>query len=219
MTEGRRDFLVVLGTLLAVPAVFVAYRSCQLAPVPAKSGLTQISLQDVKTSQQVQRVEHKRRQVRRSQRTREVVVTRRYHPETGKLVAETLRKREEHSQQAQEATRSLTLTGTGQSHTVNQQEAAPTGLTAGVLGTSAGVGLTAGVTLLALPPLSLEAQAGVLVVPQPAPVLGLAVHGTVAPRLVAGVGVYLGPYTALGYTPVPGLPVSVQPGLSLQYRF
>jgi hypothetical protein len=217
MTAAKRELLWVFGLLLALLAAFALFQKTR--PARPKSGLTQIALQEVKTSRQVQKAVHAQHNAQRQRRTREVVTTRRYDPATGRLLSETTRQREETTQQTQAATRSVALAEATQAHTVNHREPAPTGLTAGLLATPTGVGLTAGVTLLALPPLSLEAQAGVLAVPQPAPVLGLAIHGTVAPRLVAGVGVYLGPQTALGYTPVPGLPVSVQPGLSLQYRF
>jgi hypothetical protein len=94
-----------------------------------------------------------------------------------------------------------------------------TGLTMGIVVTPSGSGITAGATLAEIAPITASAQVGVLLQPQHSIVAGLSVNGEVATNLEAGVGVYLGPQTSFGYTPVPGLPVSIQPGITLQYRF
>lgn len=94
-----------------------------------------------------------------------------------------------------------------------------TGVTAGAIVLPSGGGITAGVTVLELPPLTLSAQAAYVAVPQGGLAAGVSINGTIAPRLEAGLGVYIGPQTAIGYNPIPGAPFTVQPGVLIQYRF
>jgi hypothetical protein len=94
-----------------------------------------------------------------------------------------------------------------------------TGLTTGVVVMPSGAGLVAGVTVAEIAPITVSTQVGILIEPQRSITAGISVNGEVATNLEAGIGVYVGPQTSLGYTPVPGLPVSVQPGITLQYRF
>lgn len=94
-----------------------------------------------------------------------------------------------------------------------------TGLTTGIIVTPSGAGGVAGVTLAEIAPITASAQVGLLIEPQKSIVVGLSVNGEVATNLEAGIGVYLGPQTSFGYTPISGLPISVQPGVSLHYRF
>lgn len=213
-TQAKFELALGLGLLASLA---YGLRSCERAPV-TPSGSTQMKQVAQQTTQLKaiqQRVTHQRRQ------TRQVTQTRRYDPQTGQLVSETTRVTEQQVERVQQQAQVVTQQTQASQTLVHQHqaEAAFTGLTAGVLGTPTGVGLTAGVTVFELAPVSLGAQAGLLLAPRLAPVAGLSLNGTVAPRLEVGVGVYLGPETRLGLTPVPGLPVSLQPGLSVQYRF
>lgn len=213
-TQAKTKLVVAL---LLAAALVVGVRSCLPASEPS-SGLTQT----VQQAAHKQRKTLKVRQVVKARiRVRETVQTRRYDPNTGRLVSETRKVRSQDAEQQRTHETQVTeqAEATQVASRAVQADAAPTGVVAGGVLLPAGGGVTAGVTLAELPPVSLSAQAGLLVVPQVAPVAGLALNGVVAPRLVAGFGVYLGPQTALGYTPLPGLPVSVQPGFTLQYRF
>lgn len=94
-----------------------------------------------------------------------------------------------------------------------------TGLVAGVVVTPSGAGLVAGVTVAEIAPITTSVNVGLLTEPQRSLTAGISVNGEVATNLEVGIGVYVGSQTPLGYTPIQEIPVSIQPGISIQYRF
>lgn len=216
-TRAKQEVAVGLALLFLLALGLSQFRACT-GQADSPSGSTQMKAStSLKQSHQAIR-----QQIKRKRQTSDTAVqVRRYHPETGRLVEETLRTTRRVVEQDRVSTQSVahTVLASATQDVTHAAEAPPTGLTAGVLALPSSAGLTAGVTLLELKPLSVSAQLGVLAVPQPGLAAGMSLNGEVAPRLVAGIGLYAGPGTLLGYTPVPGLPVALQPGLSLQYRF
>lgn len=183
------------------------------------SGLTQVTKTSTQKTQQKRQVVQKARTQQQRQSREETVHTKRYDRQTGRLVSETIRQNKQHTDTHTRTTQQVVSQQAVKQAQTSEFEPAPTGVTAGVLALPSGVGVAAGVTLIELAPVNLGVQAGLLAYPQVAPVLGLTLNGTIAPRLTAGVGAFVGPQTGLGYTPVVGVPVTLQPGLIVQYRF
>lgn len=148
-------------------------------------------------------------------------ITKEYDKNSGKLIKETKTETKQDKEVKKDTTAKVEQAEKVEQKTeIKKEYAQPyTGITAGALVLPSGSGVTVGATIAELPPLTVSAQLGYIVSPQPAPAIGVSLNGAVAPRLEAGVGVYVGPQTSMGYDPVPGVPVSVQPGVLIQYRF
>lgn len=174
---------------------------------------------DIKKEKQENKSVHSAVAIRGNKTT--TTITKEYNKDTGKLVKETKTETKVDEDIKKDTTTKVEqIEKTAEKTDIKKDYTQPyTGITVGALALPSGNGVTVGATIAELPPLTVSAQLGYIVSPQPAPAIGVSLNGKIAPRLEAGVGVYVGPQTAMGYDPVPGVPVSVQPGVLIQYRF
>lgn len=214
LISQNKGFLFCLVALLAL----FATRAC---PAPVVNPPVQKEQKKLETKKQEDRQQKKRVAVSKRNNRATTTVIKEYSPETGKLIKET--KKETRSEQQVNSD-----VKTEKTEVIKKDEKREeiisysqpyTGITVGAAVLPTGAGVTAGATILEVPPVTISAQLVYMVQPQQAPAIGVSLNGTVAPRLEAGVGVYVGPQTSMGYDPVPGVPVSIQPGVLIQYRF
>lgn len=170
-----------------------------------------------------QKEEKQKKHVTVSKRSNRATTTviKEYSPESGRLIKET--KTETKSEQQANSdikTEKVEVVKKDEKREDVISYSQPyTGITVGAAVLPTGAGVTAGATILEVPPVTMSAQLVYMVQPQQAPAAGVSINGTIAPRLEAGIGVYLGPQTPMGYNPIPGAPVTLQPGVIVQYRF
>lgn len=148
-------------------------------------------------------------------------VIKEYSPETGKLIKETKKETKSEQQVNSDVKTEKTevIKKDEKREEIISYSQPYTGITIGAAVLPTGAGVTAGATILEVPPVTMSAQLVYMVQPEQAPAAGVSVNGAIAPRLEAGVGVYLGPQTPMGYNPIPGAPITLQPGVIVQYRF
>lgn len=155
------------------------------------------------------------------QATATKTTTKFYDKETGKVVKEVVRETSKNKEldKTTEVIKAKEVKVEQKAETKTSYKKPYTGLTTGIVVMPSGAGAVAGITIAEIAPITASVQVGILIEPQRSITAGLSVNGEVATNLEAGIGVYVGPQTSLGYTPIPGFPVSVQPGITLQYRF
>lgn len=216
---ANRNKLKLLSALLIMSVVLYNYRHfLQVDPPKPPVQKEEVKLEIKK--EESKKVD-KQEAVRAKESKSTKVTTRTFDKKTGKVVKEVVKESVSDKEIAKDTeVKKVEQVKLDQKEDVKISYKKPyTGITAGIIAVPSGTGAIIGATLAELQPLTANAQIGVLIEPQHSIVAGLSVNGEVATNLEIGVGVYLGPQTHLGYTPVPGLPVSVQPGINLQYRF
>jgi hypothetical protein len=215
-SKNKLKVLFILCVLSVVVAKYLHFLTSPPSNPPVQKEEVEV---EVKKQENTQVKKQETLKIKQAKDTKTTIKT--YDKETGKIVKEVVKE----TSSKKELAKDVELEKTAQNKTEQNTETKTTykkpytGLTTGIVVTPSGAGGVAGVTLAEIAPITASVQVGVLIEPQRSIVAGLSINGEVATNLEAGVGVYLGPQTSFGYTPVPGLPVSIQPGITLQYRF
>jgi hypothetical protein len=204
---------------LAAPLALLLLHKCHENPPVA----TPVQKEETKLEKKVQKKKSDTKHVVSSVRENKAIVTtvKEYDKKTGTLTRETKTEIKSEVQKTKDTKQEIIEDKkVDKKEEVEKTYTQPhTGITIGAAVLPSGSGVTAGATIAELPPLTVSTQLVYLVQPQPAPAIGVSLNGTIAPSLEAGIGVYVGPATPMGYSPVPGAPVSIQPGVIIQYRF